>query len=74
MKPPVSSAARPKPIADAMRDAAIAARNENECATKSDLVALRSVLAAFEGRIDRALWIQGAGIIVILAALRLLPL
>ena len=51
-------------IAEGMRDAATADRNE--IATKADLDALRADLY-------RALWIQGAGIIAILAALRFLP-
>ena len=52
-------------IADAMRAAAVA--DHDALATKGDL-------AALEGRMYRALWIQGAGIVAILAALRFLPI
>ena len=52
-----------------MRRAAGADRDE--LATKADLAALRSELRADP---YRALWFQGGGIIVILTALRFLPL
>ena len=51
--------------AEALRQAATADRDE--FATKADL-------AALEARMYRALWIQGAGIVVVLTALRSLPL
>lgn len=63
--------------AEALRRAATADRDE--LATKSDIALLRSDMHALEGRIYRALWLQGAGIVAILggfiaiaAALRLL--
>ena len=52
-------------IAEQLRIAAEADRSE--LATKGDLVAL-------EARMYRALWIQGAGIVAILTALRVLPI
>ena len=55
-------------IAEGMRDAATAERDE--LATKADLAALESRMTAM---LYRALWIQGAVIIAILAALRFLP-
>lgn len=62
--------------AAALRQAATA--DHNELATKTDIAALRADLIALESRLDarlyRALWIQGAGIVAILTALRFLPL
>ena len=62
--------------AEALRQAATADRDE--FATKADLDTLRSDLradlAGLEGRMYRALWFQGAGIVAILTALRLLPI
>lgn len=51
--------------AEALRQAATADRDE--FATKTDL-------AALEARMYRALWIQDAGIVAVLTALRFLPL
>ena len=51
--------------AEALRQAATADRDE--LATKTDL-------AALETRMYSALWIQGAGIVAVLTALRFLPL
>ena len=60
--------------AEALRQAATADRDE--FATKADLNNLRSELradlAGLEGRMYRALWLQGAGIVAILTALRFL--
>ena len=62
--------------AEALRQAATADRDE--FATKADLDNLRSQLhadlAGLEGRMYRALWLQGAGIVAVLAALRFLPM
>ncbi len=62
--------------AEALRQAATADRDE--FATKADLDNLRSELradlAGLEGRMYRALWLQGAGIVAILTALRFLPI
>ena len=62
--------------AEALRQAATADRDE--FATKADLDNLRSQLradlASLEGRMYRALWLQGAGIVAVLAALRFLPM
>ena len=62
--------------AEALRQAATADRDE--FATKADLDSLRSELradlAGLEGRMYRALWLQGAGIVAILTALRFLPI
>lgn len=51
--------------AEALRQAATADRDE--FVTKADLTALKA-------RMYRALWIQGAGIVAVLTALRFLPL
>ncbi len=59
-------------IAAQIRAAAIAGRDE--LATKGDLAVLRSEFATLRGDLYRALWIQGAGIVVILTALRFLPI
>ncbi len=63
-------------IAEGMRDAAIADRDE--FATKADLAGLEARidarLEALEGRMYRALWIQGGAIVAILTALRFLPI
>ena len=58
--------------AEALRQAATADRDEY--ATKADLERLRADLAGLEGRMYRALWLQGAGIVAVLAALRFLPM
>lgn len=62
--------------AEALRQAATADRDE--LATKADLGNLRSELradlAGHEGRMYRAFWLQGAGIVAILTALRFLPI
>ena len=62
--------------AEALRQAATADRDE--FATKADLDNLRSELradlAGLEGRMYRALRLQGAGIVAILTALRFLPI
>ena len=62
--------------AEALRQAATADRDE--LATKADLDNLRSELradlAGLEGRMYRAFWLQGAGIVAILTALRFLPI
>ena len=62
--------------AEALRQAATADRDE--LATKAGLDNLRSELrtdlAGLEGRMYRALWLQGAGIVAILTALRFLPI
>ena len=57
-------------FADVLRQAATADRDE--LATKTDLAGLRADLAAVEGRIYRALWIQGGALVAILAGLKLL--
>ena len=59
-------------IAAQLHAAAIAGRGE--LAMKGDCAVLRSDLATFRADIYRALWIQGAGIIAILTALRFLPI
>ncbi len=59
-------------IATQIRAAAIAGRDD--LATRGDLPILRSDLATLRADIYRALWIQGAGIVVILTALRFLPI
>lgn len=50
---------------EALRQAATADRDE---------FATKAALAALEARMYRALWIQGAGIVAVLTALRFLPL
>ena len=50
--------------AEALREAATADRDE--LATKGDLAVLRGDIEALEGRIYRALWIQGIGIVAII--------
>ena len=50
--------------AEALREAATADRDD--LATKGDLAVLRADLEALEGRIYRALWIQGIGIVAII--------
>ena len=56
-------------LAKAMRD--VAGADREEFATKADLAALRADMTA---TLYRALWIQGAGIVAILTALRFLPI
>ena len=56
-------------IMNEMRDAAGAGRDG--LATKADLAGLRTDLAALEGRLYRALWMQGAGIVAVVLAVRL---
>ena len=62
--------------AEALRQTATADRDK--LATKADLGNLRSELraglAGLEGRMYRAFWLQGAGIVAILTALRFLPI
>ena len=58
--------------AEALRQVATADRDE--FATKADLERLRADLAGLEGRMYRALWLQGAGIVAVLTALRFLPM
>ena len=57
-------------IAEGMRRAATADRDE--LATKADLAGLRADLAGLEGRIYRALWMQGAAIAALILAAKLL--
>ena len=57
-------------IAEGMRRAATADRDE--LATKADFAGLRADLAGLEGRIYRALWMQGAAIAVLILAAKLL--
>ena len=56
-------------IAEGMRQAASAGRNE--LATKADLAALEARMTA---NLHRALWFQGGAVIAILTALRFLPI
>ena len=53
-----------------VRDAVGADRDT--LATKADLTALKADLAALEGRIYRALWMQGAALAALILAARLL--
>ena len=57
-------------IVDTASVAAGAARDQ--LATKADLAELHTAIAGLEGRMYRALWIQGGAIVAILAALKLL--
>ena len=54
-------------IAGTVRQAINADRDE--LATKGDLAVLRGDIEALEGRIYRALWIQGIGIVAIIGGL-----
>ena len=44
-----------------------------DVATKTDIAGVRTEIAELRAYVNRALWVQAAGIIGVLAALKLLP-